>query len=132
MGVRRVAKEHSVLRITSYNVCYTKLLRFRELYVPWDRANPNEIDAMYQAKPWIGANDPVYAALGADGLPFDELADCIEVADAAIAELDLQLAGTLFLQPPPDFSSGQVVLDGSHYEQYGKVVFPHYFFWHLV
>ncbi len=127
----KVAEARQAGIVTDYaSVSLVTIGLFRELYVPWDRANPNEIDAMYQAKPWIGANDPVYAALGADGLPFDELADCIEVADAAIAELDLQLAGTLFLQPPPDFSSGQVVLDGSHYEQYGKVVFPHYFFWH--
>ena len=98
---------------------------FRNSFAPWDRANPAAVQAMYDAK-HLGQFDPV----GPIGLPFDELADAIEVADAAIAELDAQIAGTLELRDPPDFATGMpAALNGTHYQKDGQTVFPTRFFW---
>lgn len=110
---------------------------FKDVYVPWDRANQATLNTWYYNNPtwqansvhWITQFDPYYP----DGplyLPFDELADCIELADAAIAELNQQIAGTITLQHPPDFASGDVILNGTKYELNGRAVIPHYFFWH--
>lgn len=99
---------------------------FKNTYAPYDRANSNAIVAKYNANTFISQKDPV----GPIGLPFDELADCLEVATNAIAELQAQIDGAIVLSAPPNFATGGVTLNGTHYEQGGKTVFPHYFFWH--
>ncbi|RME71108.1 MAG: glycoside hydrolase family 42, partial [Verrucomicrobia bacterium] len=98
---------------------------FRGKFAPWDRAHPAEVQAMYDAK-YFSRHDPV----GPVRLPFDELADCIEVADTAMAELERQLQGSLRLVRPPDFSADDIRLVGAYYRLRGRVVFPSYFFWH--
>ncbi len=102
---------------------------FKNQFTPWDRGNPASIDSAYAEKGSFATDDPVYAAYGAAGLPFDELADCIEIADAAIAELDQQIAGSIVLLAPPDFSTGFLTLSGTHYELDGRKVVPSRFFW---
>lgn len=117
--------------VAGVNTDYAKVSQvtirlFKDIYAPWDRANSNAIVAKYNANTFKSGNDPV----GPIGLPFDELADCLELADAAIAELQAQIDGNITLQAPPNFATGGVSLNGTHYKQNGKVVLPHYFFWH--
>ncbi|GAB5559789.1 MAG: hypothetical protein SynsKO_14360 [Synoicihabitans sp.] len=97
---------------------------FRESFALWDRANPAAVTAAYNAK-FFSRFDPV----GAAGLPFDELADCIEIADTAMVELQRQVDGEIVLASSPDFATGEVTLDGIHFRHRGKRVFPSKFFW---
>lgn len=102
---------------------------FKDEYAPWDRANPDKIDYAYTEKAIFATADPVYAAYGAAGLPFDELADCLEIAQAATNELQQQIDGAIELQDPPDFSTGTMTLNNAHYELDGQKVIPSRFFW---
>jgi hypothetical protein len=115
---------------TAYaQVTKVTLEQFKDKFTPWDRANPSSIADAYTEKTSFAADDPVYAAYGAAGLPFDELADCIEIAQAATTELQQQINGAVVLQEPPDFSTGAMTLNGTHYELEGKKVIPSRFFW---
>ncbi|TRX57981.1 Ig-like domain-containing protein [Thalassomonas sp. M1454] len=97
---------------------------FKDKFAPWDRANPEQVQAMYDAKSF-GRFDPV----GPIGLPFDELADCLEVADAAIAELDLQLEQQIKLTVPPNFAKTKLELIDDTYQLDDQKVFASKFFW---
>ncbi|MBK1879670.1 alpha-amylase family protein [Pelagicoccus mobilis] len=111
---------------TAYaQVSLATLDEYRNVIAIWDRENNQFIQDMYSARSFLGNRDPV----GAEGVPFDELADCIELADAAIAELQRQIDGELILQAPPDFASGNTRVAGGRFERDGKAVIPSKFFW---
>ncbi|CAA6679652.1 MULTISPECIES: putative Ig domain-containing protein [unclassified Lentimonas] len=102
---------------------------FKDFYIPWDKANLTIVDSTYVHESKAASLDPVYSTYGAIGLVFDEIVDCIELADLTINELDQQIAGTIVLQAPPDFSVGTMVMNGSHYELDGQRVIPGKYFW---
>ena len=121
----KVAQANSLGLNTDYaQVSQVTIKLFKETFAPWDKANLSQVQAMYDAK-FFSRNDPV----GALGLPFDELADCIEVADTAINELQQQIEGEISLTTPPDFDTGKLVLNGSSYELNGNKVIAGKFFW---
>jgi hypothetical protein len=121
----KVAQAKSLGLNTDYaQVSQVTIKLFKDTFAPWDKANLSQVQAMYDAK-YFSRHDPV----GAKGLPFDELADCIEVADTAIEELQQQIDGEISLTTPPDFDSGQLVLNGSDYELNGNKVIAGKFFW---
>lgn len=97
---------------------------FTEVFAPWDRANPVEVQNAYAAK-GFSRFDPV----GPDGLAFDELSDSIVVANNAIAQLQHQIDQTIELKRPPDFSQHKLVLNGPNYELNGAKVIAAKFFW---
>lgn len=105
-------------------VSQTTIRLFSEVFAPWDRANPEVVKQMYDAV-YFGRFDPV----GPEGLPFDELVDCLDVADAAIAQLQQQIDGEINLQSPPDFAQSTLKLNGTHYQLNGNKVFASKFFW---
>ncbi|RMD75829.1 MAG: hypothetical protein D6820_13865, partial [Lentisphaerae bacterium] len=74
---------------------------FNELYAPWDFDHRQIIREVYRKQHWRSRHNPV----SADALAFDELSDCLEIADRAIAELESQLQKRISLTPPPDFSA---------------------------
>ena len=122
----KVAEANLAGKNTAYaQTSQTTIKLFKDTYAPWDRANQSAVEAKYASNTWISQHDPV----GPVGLPFDELTDCIELADAAIAELQQQIDGTITLQSPPNFATGNVLLNGTHYSQNGKTVIPSSFFW---
>lgn len=97
---------------------------FKDTHAPWDRANPESIQALYD-RSYFSRFDPV----GPVALPFDELADCLEMADAAIAELQQQIDGNLKLKLSPDFSTGGIVPESGVFKREGREVIPSKFFW---
>ena len=122
----KVAEAQAVGVNTDYaKVTQTTLSLFKDEFIPWDRANP----AQYYTTP-RDRLDPVYRRYRSKvGFVFDELADCLEIADAAIAELQAQIDGEIVLSDPPDFSKGTLALNGTHYELDGRKVIPSRFFW---
>lgn len=105
-------------------VSQTTIRLFKDVFAPWDKANVDKVQAMYDAK-YFSQYDPV----GSIGLPFDELADSIEVADAAIAQLQQQIDGVIQLATPPNFKTGKLRLNGTNYEVDGNAVIAGKFFW---
>ena len=105
-------------------VSQTTIRLFKDVFAPWDKANVDKVQAMYDAK-YFSQYDPV----GAKGLPFDELADSIEIADEAIAELQQQIDGVIQLATPPNFKTGKLRLNGPNYELDGNAVIAGKFFW---
>lgn len=105
-------------------VSQTTIRLFKDVFAPWDKANVDKVQVMYDAK-YFSQFDPV----GANGLPFDELADSIEVADAAIAQLQQQIDGVIQLSSPPNFKAGKLRLNGPNYELDGNAVIAGKFFW---
>ncbi|MDO6444160.1 beta-galactosidase [Colwellia sp. 1_MG-2023] len=105
-------------------VSQTTIRLFKDVFAPWDKKNPDKVREMYDAK-YFSQYDPV----GAKGLPFDELADSIEVADAAITQLQEQIDGVVLLTPPPNFKTGKLRLKGPNYELDGNAVIAGKFFW---
>ncbi len=97
---------------------------FKDTHAPWDRANPDVIADLY-SRSYFSRFDPG----GAERLPFDELADCLELADTAIVELQLQIDGGLLLKRTPDFSSGSVLEQEGVFKHEGRAVIPGKFFW---
>ncbi|TLU64333.1 hypothetical protein FE810_12080 [Thalassotalea litorea] len=121
----KVAEAKALGLTTDYaQVSQTTIRLFKDVFAPWDRANPQQVQAMYNAKNF-SQNDPV----GATGLPFDELADAIEVADAAIAELQQQIDGDISLTNAPDLSQGTLVQDKDFYRLGDNKVIASKFFW---
>ncbi|MDC2891283.1 hypothetical protein [Psychrosphaera algicola] len=78
----------------------TTVRLFKDIFAPWDRNHPEVVQQMYDAV-YFSRFDPV----GPTGLPFDELLDCIDVVDSAIAQLQQQIDGNITLATPPDFST---------------------------
>ncbi len=100
---------------------------FKDLYVPWDRANPSSHHSSGKER-----NDPLYrnfSNTAGVAVPFDELADCLEIIEAAIDELQQQIDGEIMLQDTPDFSTGSYTLNGPYYELDGQTVIPSKIFW---
>lgn len=102
----------------------TTIELFKDVFVPWDRTNTTAYYTTAKEQ-----TDPVYINYGATGLAFDELADCLEIAAAATNELQQQIDGAIVLQTPPDFSTGTMALNGTHYELDGQKVIPSRIFW---
>ena len=122
---QKVAEAKSKGINTDYaQVSQVTIQLFKDIFAPWDKANIDQVKAMYDAV-YFSQFDPV----GYQGLPFDELADCLEVADTAIAELEQQISGEIVLQSPPNFDQGQLVLNGPNYELDGNKVIAGKFFW---
>lgn len=100
---------------------------FKDLYIPWDRANPSSHHSS-----WKEQHDPLYRNFGNTpgiAVPFDELADCLEIIEAAIGELQQQIDGEITLQDVPDFSVGTYTLNDAYYELDGQKVIPFKIFW---
>lgn len=126
----KVAEANAAGVNTDYaQVTQVTLELFKDTFIPWDKANLDSLESAHQKEANIAAKDPVYSAYGAVGLPFDELTDCIEIADTAIAELDAQIAAHIVLSPPPNFATGTLTLAGTHYQLNGRTVIPSRFFW---
>ncbi|MDQ8180306.1 putative Ig domain-containing protein [Pelagicoccus sp. SDUM812005] len=90
----------------------------------WDREN-NEVVQEAYARLGGSQNDPV----GPVGLPFDQLADAVKLADDAIAELDRQLSGEIFLRRPKDLSESSAKFVGPLLVQDGQPIYQSKFFW---
>ncbi|MEX0321011.1 MAG: hypothetical protein AB3N63_02555 [Puniceicoccaceae bacterium] len=100
---------------------------FKDIYVPWDRANPSAHHSIGRER-----FDPLYRNFqNTAGLavPFDELADCLEIIDVAINELQQQIDGEIVLIEAPDFSVGDYALNGAYYELDGQTIIPSKIFW---
>lgn len=100
---------------------------FKDLYVPWDRENPSSHHSTGKQK-----KDPLYQNYQNTpgvAVPFDELADCLEIIQHANYELQLQIDGEIVLEEPPDFSVGSYALNGAYYELDGEIVIPSKIFW---
>ncbi|VGO17798.1 hypothetical protein PDESU_06400 [Pontiella desulfatans] len=69
--------------------------------------------------------DPVHT----ERLPLTELEGCIDVAESAMAELELQLARKARPAAPPDLGQGQMELAPFAYRLDGKPVFPSSLVW---
>lgn len=107
-------------------VSLTVLERF-QVFAQYDRSNP-EFWSNAVASVWWGSKLPDAENYHIE-LPFDELQSCINLSDAAIAELEQQLSGGLVLQHPHDFSTGLPVLSNGVYLLNGKPSFPSTFTW---
>ncbi|MDO6719926.1 Ig-like domain-containing protein [Psychrosphaera sp. 1_MG-2023] len=105
-------------------VSQTTVRLFKDIFAPWDRNHPEVVQQMYDAV-YFSRFDPV----GPTGLPFDELLDCIDVVDSAIAQLQQQIDGNITLATPPDFSTKKIKLQGTHYQLGDDKVFASKFFW---
>ncbi|VGO20391.1 hypothetical protein [Pontiella sulfatireligans] len=64
-------------------------------------------------------------------LPFDEMQQCLDLSSNAIIELEQQLATSIVLQDPPDFSTGTLMLTNRFYTLDGNPVSPSTFTWML-
>lgn len=106
------------------NVSLVTINNYKDGIALWDRENLSTIEQQY-SRNGFSKNDPV----GPEGLPFDQLADCVEVADEAIDELQRQIDGDIVLQNPKDFSTGNTVLNGNVFKLDGETVIPSKFFW---
>lgn len=122
---QKVTEAKSLGLNTDYaQVSQVTIALFKDTFAPWDKNNQEKVQAMYDAK-YFSQYDPV----GAKGLPFDELADSIEVAEAAIAQLQQQIDGIIKLATPPNFKAGVLRLNGPNYELDGNAVIAGKFFW---
>lgn len=100
---------------------------FKDVYVPWDRANPSSHHTA-----WKERFDPLYRNCNNTAgvaVPFDELDDCLEIMDVAMAELQDQIDGDIVLRDVPDFANGTYTLNKNYYELDGKKVIPFKIFW---
>jgi len=94
-------------------------------YAQYDRDNPDEVARAVNELWWKNKIPANYDT----ELPFDELQGCLEVADAAISELQSQIGGSIQLADPVDFRRGVVQQDAGGYSMNGKPVFPSTFIW---
>jgi beta-galactosidase len=90
-----------------------------------DRENVERVRSIFQTFNHYSKTDPAEA----DRLALNELKACLDVADHAIAKLRQQLAGTITLSVPPDFSKGQLKLSSGYYRLDGRTVFPSSLVW---
>lgn len=91
----------------------------------YDKDHVEEVRKIFQKVWWYSKTDPKEA----DKLPWNEMNACLDVAEYAIAELKLQIAGTVKLVKSPDFFSGSMTLGKGSFLLDGKPVFPYSLVW---
>ncbi len=110
---------------TDYAAVSAEIMAVFQLAAQQDRQGVNEVRRIFNDFRFSARTDPD----AADKLPDDELRACLEVADHALAELRQQLAGTMVLSAPPDFSRGEMKLTPGCYRLDRRPVFPSSLVW---
>lgn len=85
----------------------------------WDYTNTTAIATYMDSWPL----NKYYDTGDEAGLAFDELQDCLEVAEYAIEQLNQQLSGEIELAPSIDLFAAHKVVDGANFVMNGRPVF---------
>jgi len=101
------------------------VLKTFQTFAEFDRKHP-EITKEKMNDAWWKDKIPVDYE---KNLPFEELSDCLEVAQFAIDELNAQLSKKTTVLPAPDLQSGPILFEQANCTLNGKPVFPSTFNW---
>ncbi|MEM1109760.1 MAG: beta-galactosidase [Planctomycetota bacterium] len=110
---------------TEYAEVSAAVIRYYLRAAQYDYDNADEVRELFNSFAYRTETDPQ----AADKLAFEELRDCIDEADYAIAQLKQQLAGEIVLTPPPDFLAGKLKLEMGYFHLDGRIVFPYSMVW---
>ncbi len=110
------AQGHDVSRAVTSEVTMSEFLKASQ----WDYDHPKKVEKTYRS--WrfekvVKADDHLRQ-------PFNQLKDCLAVADFAIKELRQQLAGEIHLSASPDLYSGNKTLEGPNFRLNGNIIIP--------
>ncbi|WP_370977929.1 discoidin domain-containing protein [Agaribacterium sp. ZY112] len=102
------------------------------------RVSLETIDLFYSVTEWDFNNQDVlqeytekwpvsqvYSANDYKKIPFEQLEDCLEIANYAINELNRQLSNELRFTRSVDLYSGHKIIENGNFTQDGKAVFPY-------
>jgi len=113
---------------TDYAYVSEVVLNRFQIWAQFDRTHPTEIYTAITNQ-WWARDFKIFPATYNVTLPFEEAQDCIDLGNAAIAELQNQIDGNITLQPPPDLSVGSMVQHADTWYRAGKPTFPSSFTW---
>ncbi|OEK09476.1 hypothetical protein A8C32_12230 [Flavivirga aquatica] len=107
------------------------------IYATRDREKAATLQTIYEGNGFRGFNNNFESQLVIEGIsgspdyslfhPYQQLQDCINILDFAIAEIQDQIDGNITLPETLDFSTSghpQLATDASYYTKGGDVIFP--------